>query len=262
MKRFIRHAIFAVSIPLLSLSGQAQTLSGCRPSPPLPPNPKPSVIGLTLSRDSKTLVAAGGDGKIRFLDFNTAEVQRMFTGHTNVVYKAIFSPNEKLLASSSRDRTARVWDVATGRELQKFGSFRCSVKAVAFSPDGRRLAASGNDGMLKIWDVKTGAELKSLIHLNSAEIDMATYSFAFSRDGKRIYAGNGDGTISEWNVEIGKETKVVKSNWGGGHWIALSPDYRLLASLSDSALKIWDTATWRELRSISMTRENRLRPTK
>src|SRR6266545_7081318 len=99
-------------------SCQAQTLSNCRPTPPMPPNVKPGVGGLSLSLDGKTLVVAGGDAKIRFVDMTTGEVQRTLTGHTNAIYRAVLSPNEKLLASSSRDRTARIWDVSTGRELQ------------------------------------------------------------------------------------------------------------------------------------------------
>src|SRR5688500_944676 len=42
---------------LLSFTScQAQTVSRCRPTPPMPRNPKPGVIGLSLSRDGKTLV--------------------------------------------------------------------------------------------------------------------------------------------------------------------------------------------------------------
>ena len=220
----------------------------------MPPNVKPGVGSLSLSRDGKTLVVAGGDGKIRFIDMATGELQRTLTGHTNAIYRSVFSPDEKLLASSSRDRTARIWDVATGRELQKLNGFRCSVKAVAFSPDGQMLAASGNDGMLKLWDVKSGKELKSLVHINSADIDMATYSFEFSRDGKKIYAGNGDGRISEWDVATGKEIKVWKAHDHTAFRLLFSPDYRLLASLGDSVVKLWDTSTWREVRSMSMIR--------
>ena len=230
------------------------TLSNCRPPPPLPPNVKPGVGNLSLSRDGKTLVVAGGDGKIRFVDMDTGAVQRTLTAHTNAMYRAIFSPDEKLLASSSRDLTAKIWDVATGRELQKLSGYRCSVKAVVFSPDGQTLAASGNDGMLKLWDVKTGKELKSLVHINSADIDMATYSLVFSRDGEKIYAGNGDGTISEWDVASGKETKVWKAHDYTAFRLLFSPDYRLLASFGDSVVKLWDTSTWRQVRSMSMIR--------
>ena len=238
----------------LSLSCRAQTLSNCRPAPAMPPNAKPGVGGLALSHDGKTLVAAGGDGKIRFLDMATGEVRRILTGHTNVIYRGVFSPDEKLLASSSRDHTARIWDVVSGKELQTLSGFRCSVKTVAFSPDGRMLAAAGNDGMLKLWDVKTGRELKSLVHINSANIDMSVYSVAFNPDGKKIYAGNGDGTISEWDVASGKETNVWKAHDHTAFKLVFSPDYRLLASLGDSVVKLWDTSSWREVRSLSMIR--------
>lgn len=252
MLRQLFRATCVLSLLLIGLiSVQAQTLSGCRPTPPLPANPKPGVIGLSLSRDGKTLVVAGGDGKIRFLDAATGEVRRILTGHTNVIYKAVFSPDEKLLASSSRDRTARIWDVASGRELQKLGGFRCSVKAVAFSPDGKLIAASGNDGMLKIWDVKTGVELKSLVHINSADIDMTTYALAFNRDGKKIYGSNGDGTISEWDVESGKEDRTWKAPPGGSLGLVFTSDYRQLASFSQSVFQLWDIARWREARSMS-----------
>lgn len=255
MLRPILHTKCVGFILLLSLAScQAQTLSNCRPTPPLPPNAKPGVGDLSLSRDGKTLVVAGGDGKIRFVRMITGEVQRTLNVHTNAIYKAIFSPDEKLLASSSRDRTARILDVATGRELHQLNGFRCSVKAVAFSPDGQMLAASGNDGMLKLWDVKTGTELKSLVHINSADIDMSVYSVAFSRMGKKIYAGNGDGTISEWDVASGKETKVWKAHDHTAFRLLFSPDYRLLASFGDSVVKLWDTSTWREVRSLSMIR--------
>jgi WD40 repeat protein len=242
--------VWVLSIP----SSQSQTLSNCRPTPPMGENAKPGIGGLSLSHDGKTLLVAAGDGKVRFVDMATGDVQRTLTGHTNMVYSAIFSPDEKLLGSSSRDRTARIWEVATGQELRKLEGFRCSVKAVAFSPSGLMLAASGNDGMLKLWDVKTGRELKSLVHKDSSEIDMATYAFVFSRDGKKIYAGNGDGTISEWEVMSGKETRVWKAHENTAFRLLFSPDYRLLASFGDSIVKIWDTSTWREVRSLAMPR--------
>jgi len=252
--QIFRANCLALLMTLSFASCRAQTLSNCRPTPPMPPNAKPGVGGLSLTRDGRTLVVAGGDARIRFLDLATGDVQRTLTGHTNAVYRGVFNPDEKLIASSSRDRTARTWNVASGQELRQFGGFRCSVKAVAFSPNGRLLAASGNDGMLKIWDVRTGRELKSLVHINSADIDMATYSFVFSRDGKKIYAGNGDGTISEWDVDSGKEAKVWKAHDYSAFKLLFSPDYRLLASFGDSVVKLWDTSTWREVRSFSMPR--------
>jgi len=251
-RRILLGSCVALLLAFTFSSCQAQTLSPCRPTPAMSANPKPSVGGLALSRDCKTLVVAGGDAKIRLLDLATGEVHKILTGHTNMIYRAVFGGDEKLIASSSRDLTARIWDVASGRELYKLGGFRCSVKAVGFNPDATIVAASGNDGMLKLWDVRTGAELKSLVHKNSADIDMSTYSFVFSRDGKKIYAGNGDGTISEWEVESGKETRVWQAHPSYAFKLVFSPDYSLLASLTDSVVKLWDTSNWNEVRALSM----------
>jgi WD40 repeat protein len=255
LSRALLHSNCLSVILLLTLTAcQAQTLSRCRPTPPMSPNPKPGVGGLTLSRDGKTLVVAGGDAKIRFVDIATGAVRRTLAGHTNAIYRAVFSPDEKLLTSSSRDLTARIWEVSSGREIHRLEGFRCSVKAVAFSPDGQIVAAAGNDGMLKLWDVKTGKEFKSLVHINSADIDMSVYSVAFGRDGKKIYAGNGDGTISEWDTAAGKETRVWKAHDPTNLKLVFSPDYSLLASYGDGLVKLWDTSSWRELRGMSTAR--------
>ncbi|MFN7943768.1 MAG: WD40 repeat domain-containing protein [Blastocatellia bacterium] len=253
MIRLIFHLTCAAVLLQVSFTScQAQTVSRCRPSPPMPNNPKPGVIGISLSRDGKTLVTAGTDGIIRVWNVATGQMQRTLTGHTNSIYKAEFSPNEKLIASASRDLTARIWDFATGRELYQLTGFKCSVKSLAFSPDGKMLAVVGNDGMLKLWDVETGRELKSLVHSSSPDVDISVYSVIFSRDGKRIYTGNGDGAISEWNAAAGKETNIWKAHKDTVIALAFSPDYRWLASQNGSnepTVKLWEVETRRELRA-------------
>ena len=245
----------AIIITLASYTAYAQTQSDCRTSFALGPNVKPGVSGsFTFTRDGKTMLVPGIDGKIRFFDLASGEIKRTLSGHTNYVYMANFNPDATLLASSSRDNTARIWDVASGQILHTFEGFRCAVKVASFSPDGKLLAASGNDGMLKLYDVKSYKELKSMVHRDSPDIDMATYAFLFSRDGKQIYAGNGDGTISVWDVASGKEIR----NWQAHSTITLklvlSPDYRHLVSLGDPTVKIWDTKTWREIATLSIPR--------
>jgi WD40 repeat protein len=256
MLRLITYSTCLVAFSLFTqTSFRAQTLSTCGPSPPLPANVKPGVNSLAFTKDGKTLVVAGGDGKIRLLDASSGDVQKVLSGHTNAIYIATFSPDEKLLASSSRDLTARIWDVSSGRELHKFSGFRCSVKTVAFSPNGKTVAASGNDGMIKLWDLKTEKELHSLIHKNSAEIDMGVYNVIFDRSGKKLYAGNGDGTISEWDVVTGKETRNWKAHEGNAFRLEFNRDYSLLASSGfEGTVKLWDTSNWREVRSMSMAR--------
>jgi WD40 repeat protein len=254
MQRFIFHLSYIGFLLLLGFTScQAQTVPRCRQADPLPAKLRHNIAGLSFTRDGKTLVSAGGDTNIKFWNVATGEVQRTLSGHTNIVYKAVFSPNEKLIASSSRDHTVRLWDVATGRELHKFTEMRCSVKAVAFSPNGKMVTAVGNDGMLKIWDVESGKEIASLVHTDSKDVDISNYSVVFSRDGKKIYAGNGDGTISEWDTETGKETRNWKAHGDGVFGLIFSPDNRILASEGndDFTTKLWDTKTWREIRTLA-----------
>ena len=260
MKRLAFYsACFTVLLLFGFISGQAQIASRCRPSPSLPQNPKPGIIGISLSRDGKTLVTAGADGIIRIWDIASGQVKKTLTGHTNAVYKAELSPDEKFIASSSRDSTARIWNISTGREIHRLNGFKCSVKSVSFSPNGKILAVVGNDGMLKIWDAATGKELKSLVHSVSPDVDVSIYSAIFSRDGKKVYAGNGDGTISEWDILAGKETNVWKAHKETVIALAFSPDYRYLFSdgYNKANVKLWDVKTRREIRTFGgKTNEN------
>ena len=64
-RQVFRVNCLAFLLTLSFASCRAQTLSNCRPTPPLPPNAKPGVGGLSLTQDGQTLVVAGGDAKIR-----------------------------------------------------------------------------------------------------------------------------------------------------------------------------------------------------
>lgn len=247
-------SLFLLLLSFGAFSVTGQTRSNCRTNVTFNANAKPSAVGIELSRDEKTLLAASNDAKVRYVDVATGDVFKTLSGHTNSLYKAIYSPDEKMIVTSSRDHTARLWNSKTGELVRTLDGFRCAVKAVAFSPDGLLVGASGNDGMLKLWDVKTGRELKSMVHKDSADIDMATYSFVFTRDGKRIFAANGDGTVSEWDVSTGQEL----SNWHVAEptqiTLAINTKDKLIASIAGATIKLWDVTYHRELKTLEMPR--------
>ncbi len=64
-------------------------------------------------------------------------------GHTDEIWRLVFSPDGRMLASGSWDGTIRLWDVATGYHRTISGALFPGVVGevnFAFSPDGQTLA--------------------------------------------------------------------------------------------------------------------------
>ncbi len=64
-------------------------------------------------------------------------------GHTGIVGKAFFTPDNKQIVTVSMDHTVRVWDIASGESVKVlyppgFGGFVAS----ALAPDGKSLAVA------------------------------------------------------------------------------------------------------------------------
>ena len=82
-------------------------------------------------------------------------------------------------------------------------------------------------------------------------------SVAFSPDGKFVAAGDQSNRVLLWNLETGAEPLVFKGKAKAGTWgrlyfvlaVAFSPDGRTLAAGIDidTAVRLWDVATGREL---------------
>jgi WD40 repeat protein len=112
-----------------------------------------TVLSLAFSRDTKKVVTACEDGKLRVFSVGDWKLLATLAGHQGAVHRAEFSPNGEWIASAGEDQTVRVWSAQDGTLLQTLRESQEPLLDVAFSPDSRFIAAS-SEGQVLIWQQK------------------------------------------------------------------------------------------------------------
>src|SRR5262249_22677241 len=160
--------------------------------------------------------------------------------------------------------TRTVWDVDTGKiALVPGGDFKDNritgpnnEKRTA-SPSGNGWAEPWVDGFndrcVRIVDTRNGKEVRLLATSNIMSPPASFIGTAYSHDEKTLAAARGDGTVWVWNLETGRALATLH-----GHQkltvvsdVAFSPDGKRLVSVGrDRMVKIWETATWREIHTL------------
>jgi WD40 repeat protein len=141
------------------------------------------------------------------------QVTRFFDDLTEVVEFAAFSPDGRRVLDCSVDGNMRLWDRESQRLIRRFERHVGRLMCVAFSPDGRRALAGGEDKVVRLWDLDSGKLL-------------------------REFQGH-----TEWvfNVAFSPDSRLAYSTSGG-------PD--AWSDGSDSAVRVWDVETGREIRRL------------
>jgi WD40 repeat protein/transcriptional regulator with XRE-family HTH domain/energy-coupling factor transporter ATP-binding protein EcfA2 len=169
-----------------------------------------------------------------------SRLELTLSGHTDIVWKAVFSPDGKLIASGSgsKDGTAKIWDAITGKELLTIqATTEGGTGNVAFSPNGKLLATGSDDKIARIWEVSTGKELLAL----KGHLD-AVYHVAFSPDGNRLATASNDGTVKIWDIVTGKEILTLSEEAGTTvYWVAFSPDGLKVVTANSNFPDGWGT---------------------
>jgi len=136
------------------------------------------------------------------------------------------------------------------------------VTSIAFSPDGEALI-SGGDDTVRLWSLISRKEIRTLRGHSGNWLESAVTSVAVSPNGKFIASSGTDNIIRIWYLK-----HFLKSNRGrivtltghsqgsylarGVRSVAFSSDGKILASGgSDRAIKLWDTATWKEISTLN-----------
>ncbi len=112
------------------------------------------VLAVNFSHDGEHYVIAGGlpgvFGEATLFRTRDGNKLQSFGEHRDVLYDAVFSPDNKRLATAGYDRTIRLWDAETGKLLKSLEGHNGAVLDLAFSPDGKVLASASADNTVKL----------------------------------------------------------------------------------------------------------------
>src|SRR5262249_46583614 len=106
-----------------------------------------------------------------------------------------------------------------------------AVTHLVFAPDGRTLASCSQDERAWLWEVATGKQIACV---------PGAKELTFSADGKTLTSGGGP--VRLWDARTGEEL-VYRKGTGSFSTFALSPEGRLLATVGDREVQLWETAS-------------------
>ncbi len=159
--------------------------------------------------------------------------KRIFTGHTEGIISAGFSPDGRYILTTSLDKTAILWDM-NGRKLLRIGEKSRDVKLAKFSPDGKLILVKKRNGLFELWTIQ--GKRKLAFHTGLA---FPCYSL-FSPDSKRIFSFSKKGGNICWSAN-GKRLFRLPTGEIKIFSAAYSPKGNLIATSDDNGwLYLWN----------------------
>ena len=159
----------------------------------------------------------------------------VFSGHSDAITAARFSPDGEIVLTTSLDHSARIWDAATGECLAALWGHVGPVTVGEFSNDGRWILTAGQDGVASVWSRDT-FELRFSLSRRSGSITAGK----FSPDDAWV-ATSDDAGLVIWNARSGEIRRDFTNQLGPVTSFQFSSDSMMLITTSDeSQAEVWN----------------------
>ena len=210
---------------------------------------------VTSGREAHSaVVAPGGD-----------PVGDFFIGAENTL---AWSFDGKLCAVTGASREVKLFDTSSGQNTATVDAHEGSVLTLAFASDGSRLATTGIDRTIKIWDISGSNASRPQLVRTFGGTALPVSSVAYAADGRAITVA-GSNAVNLWDLSSGSASRTmeiapptIKRPADLTEELTrsyLSAGGQLIASrTSDGSLKVWETRTGREVRSLTFDPEVRV----
>jgi WD40 repeat protein len=226
-----------------------------------------TVRGVVHLPGGRRIITCSLDGSLRLWDLESGtqigKDWRDDEAKEAGVRDIALSPNGKTVVSGSSDYKVKLWDVETGKVVAKWTGHSDRVMLVCWSAGGDRVVSGTRDGTARVWNAKTGEEI-----LERKTWHLWVWAVKNSPDDTQIATGGFDETAAKiWDVKTGeliatlKHDRIVCSS-------AWTLDGKKFITGSHGPIKIFDTATWKQIatleghtnyvRAITLSRNNRL----
>jgi WD40 repeat protein len=206
------------------------------------------TYAIHFSPDGKTLAVACGrpgmHGEVRLLKADTAELLKVLSMTSDVVFDCLFNPSGDRLATAAADGVVRVFDLATGSEQLTITSHSDWVFAVTWKNDGSQLATASRDKTAKVFDAKTG---ELLITYNGH--NQPVRGVLFHPDGKEVYSAGSDKKLHRWSIAEGK--KAAEASLGEEAYKLTPAGETFFASSADNKVRQFNAADQKQIREFT-----------